>query len=85
MSVIAELRVMLEDPSADLDAMIGEIRSILGEKLKFVKKEPIGFGITALHLTLLVEDREGGMEPIEKEIRGVVGVGEVDVISLDLT
>jgi elongation factor 1-beta len=83
-SVIAELRVMPEDPEDSLEPLTGRIRSALGEKLKSIREEPIGFGIAALRLIVLVEDREGGMGPIEEALKKVDGVGQIDVVSLDL-
>jgi len=84
MPVIAELRVMPKDSEVDLNAIIREIKEKLGPVLRSVREDPIGFGITALRLTLVVEDSEGGIDPFEDKVKGVLGVGEVDVTSLDL-
>jgi len=74
------LRVMPESPDVDLAKLEREIR----EKVKVlaVEKEPIAFGLNALKVATVVEDAEGGTEPLEQAISSIPGVASVEVIGL---
>ena len=74
------LRVMPEDTEVDLAKLEQQIR----EKVKVfaVEREPIAFGLEALRLVTVVEDKEGGTEPIEREISSIPGVDSVEVVGL---
>jgi len=78
--VILELRVMPKDVETDLE----EIEKEIVEKVKpeKIEKEPIAFGLVAIKITKVVEEAEGVVEKLENEIRGIEGVGEVEVINL---
>ena len=78
--VILELRVMPKDVEIDLEKIEKEIvEKVKPEK---IEKEPIAFGLVAIKITKVVEEVEGVVEKLENEIRGIEGVGEVEVINL---
>jgi len=78
--VILELRVMPKDVEIDLEKIEKEIvEKVKPEK---IEKEPIAFGLVAIKVTKVVEEAEGAVEKLENEIRGIEGVGEVEVINL---
>ena len=63
--VAAILKVMPESPEVDLDALKQTITETIDENvLERIEDEPIGFGLVALNVTIVVDDGEGGTEPI---------------------
>ena len=78
--VILELKVMPSDVSIDLAELEEKIRQKL--KIDRISREPIAFGLVALHLTTIVEDEAGEIENIEKTLKTIDGVGQVEVVSL---
>ncbi len=52
------------------------------EKLKpqRLEDEPIGFGVTALKLTVMVPDEGGKQEELENQMRAIDGVGEFELL-----
>ncbi|MEM1689002.1 MAG: elongation factor 1-beta [Candidatus Hadarchaeales archaeon] len=78
--VVVILRVMPEDTEVNL----AELEKRIREKVKVfaVEREPIAFGLEALRIATVVEDKEGGTEPLEREISSIPGVASVEVIGL---
>ena len=70
------LKVMPESPDVDLEALKSSIQGAVGEE---IEEEPIGFGLVALNVTIVVDDGEGGTEPAEKAIADLDGVASVEV------
>lgn len=78
--VAAILKVMPESPEVDLEALKETIKSSVGEnEFERIEEEPIGFGLVALNVTIVVDDGEGGTEPAEKAIADIKDVASVEV------
>ena len=78
--VAVTLKVMPESPEVDLEALKEEIKNAVGEKVfERVEEEPIGFGLVALNVTIVVDDGEGGSEPAENAIAELTDVATVEV------
>jgi len=83
--VMVILRVLPADVEVDVEGLRGRIQtaiSRLGEgfTLQSYKVEPVAFGLKALRLALVMpEETEGGTYLLEEALRGVEGVGEVEV------
>lgn len=84
-NMVAVLKVMPESPDADMDAIKSGIEKVPGEKAEIhtLKEVPIAFGLVSIELTLLMSDKVGGMEEIQESIKGLDGVGDVEVIDLN--
>ena len=78
--VIVGFKVMPASVEEDLDKIEKEIR----EKVKPQKmsREDIAFGLVAIHIVKLVEDAEGTLDAVEKQLRAIRGVGEVEVTGM---
>ena len=74
------MRIMPETAEA-----FGEMKQAILSVLKPAKAEEseIGFGLKALRVVFVVPDGEGGADRLEEMARGVKGVGQVDVESMD--
>lgn len=78
--VAVTLKVMPENPEVDLEALKEAIKNAVGEKeFERVEEEPIGFGLVALNVTIVVDDGEGGSEPAENAISDLEDVATVEV------
>jgi len=77
--VMVLLRVMPEDVNVNVRELKKEILSKIKANIQEV---PIAFGLVALHVTTLVEDKGGEVERIEKTLKEIKGVGEIEVLEV---
>ncbi|MGN1321006.1 MAG: elongation factor 1-beta [Methanosphaera sp.] len=78
--VVAILKVMPESPDVDLEALKESLKNVLNDgEFERVEEEPIGFGLVALNVTIVVDDGEGGTEPAEQAIADLDEVQSVEV------
>jgi len=81
--VQVKLKVMPEEPDLldevreGVEAAVPEAAELLG-----FEEEPVAFGLSALLLTVVVPDAEGGSEAVEEALAGVEGVQSVQVEDL---
>nr|WP_295164287.1 elongation factor 1-beta [uncultured Methanosphaera sp.] len=81
--VAAILKVMPESPEVDLDALKQTITETIDENvLERIEDEPIGFGLVALNVTIVVDDGEGGTEPIEEALANIDDIQSVEVVDV---
>lgn len=79
------LRVLPIDIEVDMEGLKDKIQAAIiklgeGFALQSYRIEPIAFGLKALRLAIVMpEETEGGTYVLEETIRGVEGVGEVEV------
>lgn len=85
--IMAKVLLTLKILPSDISINIKQIKENIEKKLNFVsmKEEPIAFGLVSLIASVLIEDKEGEVEKIEKMIKEVDGVGEVEVIEVTRT
>jgi elongation factor 1-beta len=77
------LRVMPESPEVDLEALKGEIKKIV-PRVQQIVEEPIGFGLKALKLVVVVSDQGGETDAVEGKISGLKGVERAEIVELTL-
>jgi len=88
--VIVTLKLMPESPDVDLstiyDAASNAIKAFVDEAHadREIKKEenPIGFGLKALMLTVVMDESVGDTEELEKTLSGLDGVESVSVTNV---
>jgi elongation factor 1-beta len=83
-SVALILRVMPESPEVDLNTLTERIREKV-PGLMDVREEPIGFGLRALKIAVVVGDSAGESDTVEADINAIDGVERAEVIELTLT
>ena len=68
--------------SAEID--LAKLEAAIKERVKVhsISREPVAFGLEALRVVAVVQDAAGGTEPLERELAGLSGVGNVQVIGL---
>jgi elongation factor 1-beta len=80
--VLVTLRLMPEDVNVNIKGLKSEILSRIRANIEEV---PIAFGIVALNVSFIVEDKEGEIEKIEKTLKEIKGVGEIEVLEVTRT
>lgn len=78
--VLVKLRVMPAQASVAMDKLEREIKARLNPDK--IEREPIAFGLVALELTKIVEDREKVVEEMETRLMSIEGVGSVEVVEV---
>lgn len=84
--VLAVLKIIPEDTNANLNGIADEIKKNLPEKIRYhdSKIEPFAYGLDILRISFIMDDNEGGTDNLESMIKGLEGVGEVEVEHLTL-
>jgi elongation factor 1-beta len=77
-------RIMPVDKDVDLKGIIDKIREASKgiAKLQGMQEKPVAFGINALLIRIVIEDKEGGPEEIEKALSGITGVQSVEAMEM---
>ena len=78
--VIIGFKVMPATVEENLDRIEKEIRERI--KPQKMSREDIAFGLVAIHIVKIVEDAEGTLDVVEKQLRSIKGVGEVEVTGI---
>jgi len=78
------LKIMPESPDIDLAAMTATIRDQVPQT-RDVKEEPIGFGLSALKVLVVVPDEAGRPDEVEATLKAIEGVESVEVIHTSLS
>lgn len=77
------LRVMPESPDVDLEKLKTQIRAKIPE-VQDVREEPIGFGLKALKIAVVVSDAGGQSDTVEADITAIEGVERAEIVELTL-
>jgi len=83
-TVAITLRILPEGPEVDIVRLTADVRGALGSRLKTLERRPFAYGLTALMVTVLVDDASGGSEPIEAELAALPGVSSAEATDLSL-
>jgi elongation factor 1-beta len=77
------LRVMPESPDVDLEKLKTMITAKIPE-VQDVREEPIGFGLKALKIAVVVSDSGGQSDTVEADITAIEGVERAEIVELTL-
>ena len=81
-----QYRVLPEGLEVDLKKLEEDIKKALpeGAKLRAAEQRPLAFGLKALHVLIVMDDKKGGAEQVETAIAGVTGVQSVEIVEMGL-
>jgi len=81
-----QYRVLPEGLDIDLKKLEESIKTALpeGAKLRASEQRPVAFGLKALHVLIVMDDKKGGAEQVEVAISGVAGVQSVEIVEMGL-
>ncbi len=82
--VAIQVKVMPDTPEVDLKKLSARIESVVSRngRMYACEVQPIAFGLKALLITFIVEDKEGGSEAIEEAIASLDEVESVQVVAV---
>jgi elongation factor 1-beta len=83
---IITIKIMPESPDIDLSKISpqieAKINAFAGEGDRKKEIEPIAFGLNALKIIFVMDEKKGSTEPLEKDISGIEGVQSVEVVDV---
>lgn len=81
-----QYRVLPEGLEVDLKKLEEDIKKALpeGAKLRVAEQRPLAFGLKALHILIVMDDKKGGADQVENAIAGVTGVQSVEIVEMGL-
>jgi elongation factor 1-beta len=81
-----QYRILPEGLEVDLKKLEEDIINALpdGAKLRAAEQRPLAFGLKALHILIVMDDKKGGAELVETKISGVPGVQSVEIVEMGL-
>ncbi len=80
--VLVSIKAYPEGVETDRKQLVEKIRATLPEGYELIRfsEEPVAFGYTLLKLYITMpEETEGGTEKLEKLLRGVEGIEDVEI------
>ena len=75
--VILGLKVLPKTVDVNLDLLEEKISSTINPER--IQRQPVAFGLVALVVTKVVEDKEGESDRIENLLKSIENVGEVEI------
>jgi len=81
-----QYRILPEGLEVDLTKLEGDIRNALpdGARLRAAEQRPLAFGLKALHVLIVMDDKKGGADQVEDAISKVPGVQSVEIVEMGL-
>jgi elongation factor 1-beta len=81
-----QYRVLPEGLEVDLRKLEEDIKKALpeGAKLRAAEQRPLAFGLKALHVLIVMDDKKGGADQVEAAITGVAGVQSAEIVEMGL-
>jgi elongation factor 1-beta len=84
--VALQYRILPEGLEVNLDELLASLTKVLpeGAQLKASEKKPVAFGLQALHVLVVLDDKKGGADEVESILAGVQGVQSVEIVQMGL-
>jgi len=84
--VALQYRILPESIEIDLNKLFSEVVAALpqGAMMKAHELKPVAFGLKALHVLIVVDDKQGGAEQIEAAVSTVPGVQSIEIVEMGL-
>ncbi|MBU0685797.1 MAG: elongation factor 1-beta [Thermoplasmatota archaeon] len=81
-----QYRILPEGLEVDLTKLEGDIKNALpdGARLRAAEQRPLAFGLKALHVLIVIDDKKGGADQVEDAISKVPGVQSVEIVEMGL-
>lgn len=79
-------RIMPESPEK-MEKIREELDSIVtsaGAELNRAEEKPIAFGLKALEITILIDDRSGKSGKLEEDMSSIPGVQSIELLDMSL-
>jgi len=81
--VVVTIKIMPESPETDLKAIEKDsrkyIEKFVGETEFKIEEENIAFGLKALNITFVMDEKKGSTDALEDQLRNIDGVNSAEV------
>lgn len=77
------IKVMPESPDIDLNSMKSTIQTTIAN-VQQIQEEPIGFGLVALKVVVVVPDAAGQTDAVEDALNAIKGVERAEIMESTL-
>ncbi|MEK6967938.1 MAG: elongation factor 1-beta [Nanoarchaeota archaeon] len=87
-SVVVSIRIMPESPDTDMKTLQQDVEKVvMASGSLSVKSEvkPFAFGLNALTILFVIDEKQGDTEELEKQLQGIDGVQGVEVTDVRRT
>lgn len=74
-------KVMPDDPETDLDAIKDAITEAID--VDGMDEEEVAFGLKAIRVSTVLEDKEGGADAVQDTLEGLDGVRSVELTDMN--
>ncbi|MEM0160225.1 MAG: elongation factor 1-beta [Thermoplasmata archaeon] len=80
------IKIMPENVEDDIQDLKNRIIQTLEPvvKIRGVQVRPIAYGLNAINIALITKDEDGASDKLEQIIRGIKGVGDVEIEDMTL-
>ena len=77
-------RIMPENADVNISELADKVADTSRKiaKIQGMQEKPIAFGITAILIRVIIEDKEGGPDEIETALTGIEGVQNVETMDM---
>ncbi|MBA2850195.1 elongation factor 1-beta [Methanococcus maripaludis] len=86
-TVIAKVKVMPTSPEVEKESLKESLKKLVEQndaKCRGVTDEPLAFGLYTVYVMVEMEEKEGGMDPIEEAMNALENVESAEVVELSL-
>lgn len=80
-NVVVLFKVMPDDTETDLDALKNAIRDEI--EVDGMEEEEVAFGLKAVKVTTILEDKEGGADAVQDTLAEIDGVRSVELTDMN--
>ena len=82
--VIVQARVMPEKVDTDFNKLKDLLKEVISKHGEFgvAKEVPVAFGLKAIVVSFILEDKDGVMTAVEEEVKTIEGLQSFDVLDL---
>ncbi|MDD1724512.1 MAG: elongation factor 1-beta [Methanospirillum sp.] len=77
------IKVMPESPEINRETIKEQIKGKI-PRVQEIREEPIGFGLVALKVAVVVPDAEGQTESVEAALNAIEGVERAEIVETTL-
>lgn len=84
-NVLITFKIMMESPEIDLATVESAATKTItdyGAKVLKAEQEPVAFGLKAVKLIIIMDEKKGDTEPLENKIKEIQGVRNIEVTDI---
>ena len=80
-------RIMPESPDIDMESLKAQVKESaesVGAELNRADERPVAFGLKALEVAIVMDDKSGKSGELEEKLRSIKGIQSVELTDMSL-